>query len=160
MLIEHLRPAFVAAAVFVQVNAQKHIRVRRFGDVDALLQILPLAGLARGIAVRQTHILAPRQNDLRASVHKRLFHLKGDLQRHVLFPATAVLGPRAAVIASVPGVQRYGQAAERAGLGRLRRSGDGGRGLPSAQRQASCGNQQRQQQAGAKSFRLFCYNFM
>ena len=142
------------------MNAQKHVRVRLPGDVDALLQILPLAGLARGIPVRQAHVLPPRQNDLRAAGQQRLFHLQGDLKRHILFPAAAVLRSRAAVVAAVSGVQRHGQTAHRVGFGRFRRGGRSGHGLSSAQRQASCGNQQRQQQAGAQSFCLFCYNFM
>ena len=142
------------------MDAQKHVRIRRLGDVDAFLQILPLAGFACGISVRQAHILPPCQHDLCAAGQQCLFHLKGDLQRHVLFPAAAVLSPRPAVIAAMSGVQRHDQAAERAGFGRLRRRGGGRRRLLSAQRQASRCDQQRQQQAGAQSFRLFCYNFV
>lgn len=142
------------------MDAQKHVRIRRLGDVDAFLQILPLAGFACGISVRQAHILPPCQHDLCAAGQQCLFHLKGDLQRHVLFPAAAVLSPRPAVIAAVSGVQRHDQAAERAGSdASAGAAGVGGVSFPPSARPPAVISSA-QQQAGAQSFRLFCYNFV
>lgn len=161
LLVKYLRPAFLAASVLVEMDAQEHVGAGFLRDVHSLLQVLALAGLARGVLVlREAYVLPPRERHLRPARRERLFHLKGDFQRHVLLPPPAVPGPRAAVITAVPGVQRHPQAAQRPAFFRLHRHGRlGGASPPPSARPPAAKTSTASVQIRNLSG-LFCYNFM